>query len=200
MAPQMRTETRKMTGMTLDQGRPELELAGVDAAFELLADAVSGLDDADARGASRLPGWTCGHVLTHLARNADGQRRMVEGAVHNEVVDQYPGGNEQRTADIEAGAGRPMQDLVVDVHTTQRALDHAWSLVPDDAWDRLTNARAGTRPVRAGVLSRWRELLVHLVDLDVGVGAKQLPASYCTLDIDWLAEYRPRATWPDAPW
>ena len=47
------------------------------AALESLADAtaglimgVGGLTDADPREPSLLPGWTRGHVLTHLARNA----------------------------------------------------------------------------------------------------------------------------------
>ena len=34
--------------------------------------AVRGLTDDAARAPSRLPGWTRGHVLTHLARNAEG--------------------------------------------------------------------------------------------------------------------------------
>jgi len=75
----------------------------------------------------------------------------------------------------------------------QDLLVAAWSLVPDDAWDRLTRARAGTRPVRDGVMSRWRELLVHLVDLDVGVLPEQLPTDYLTRDADWLKQHRP--TW-----
>jgi hypothetical protein len=42
----------------------------------LLAD-LDGLGEAEARGASRLPGWTRGHVLTHLARNAEGSTRLL---------------------------------------------------------------------------------------------------------------------------
>ena len=45
-------------------------------------------------------------LLTHLARNADG-RRMVEAAARNEVAPMYPGGPDQRAADIAAGGGRP---------------------------------------------------------------------------------------------
>lgn len=179
--------------MTPESVRPSGDLEAVDASFVLVAGDVRGLTDADARSASLLPGWSRGHVLTHLARNADGQRRMVEGVLRNEVVDQYPGGDEQRAGDIEAGAYRPVAELVADLHDSQEALVAAWDLVPDDAWDRLTRARAGTRPVRDGVISRWRELLVHLVDLGVGVMPDQLPADYLTRDADWLKQYRP--TW-----
>jgi maleylpyruvate isomerase len=170
--------------------RPTEDLARVDAAFALLTDAVAGMREADARGDSRLPGWTRGHVLTHLARNADGQRRMVEGVLRDEVRDQYPGGDAQRAADIEAGAGRPVAALLADVDASEQALVDAWAQVPDDAWGRLTRARAGARPVRDGVHSRWRELSVHLVDLDVGVDAGQLPQDFRTADATWIVQYR----------
>ena len=170
---------------------PTDDLAGVAAAFARLTEATATMSDADARGPSRLPGWTRGHVLTHLARNADGQRRMVEGACRDEVLDQYPGGNEQRAADIEAGAGRPIDLLRADVLESQAALDAAWSRVDGEVWDRLTNARAGARPLRDGVLARRREVSVHLVDLDVGVEPSGLPAGYLERDAPWVAQFRP---------
>ena len=39
-----------------------------------------------------LPGWSRAELLTHLARNADGTRGMVEAAARNEVAPMYPGG------------------------------------------------------------------------------------------------------------
>ena len=186
--------------MTSDGTRPVADLAGVDRVFLLLSDAIAGMSEDEARGPTRLPGWTRGHVLTHIARNADGQARMVEGVLRDEVLDQYPGGDGQRSADIEAGASRPVAELLADVRVSQEGLVRAWSRVPDDQWDKLTKARAGIRPVRDGVLSRWRELLVHLVDLDVGVTPAGLPKEYLSRDVAWLAEHRTRATWPDAAW
>ncbi len=180
-----------MSSTDSEGARPVDDLAHVDAAFARLADSVTGMTEGDARGGCRLPGWTRGHVLTHLARNADGQRRMVDGVLRDEVVDQYPGGDQQRRDDIEAGAHRPVAELLADVVDSQRALVDAWSRIPDGSWDRLTRARAGVRPVRDGVMSRWREILVHLVDLDVGVTPDQLPADYLGRDAAWLAEFRP---------
>lgn len=180
--------------------RPAAELAGVDRAFAVLADAIAPLTDEDARGPSRLPGWSRGHVLTHIARNADGLRRMVEGVARDEVVDQYPGGAEQRANEIEAGADRPVVELRADVAETNELLVAAWADVPDGAWDRMMHARMGLVPARAGVTLRRREVLVHLVDLDAGVGAGDLPADYLAHDHDWLVANRARETWPDAPW
>jgi maleylpyruvate isomerase len=172
------------------EGPPTGDLAGVETAFALMDSVIGGLTDEDARGASRLPGWTRGHLLTHIARNADSHRGMVEGALRNEVVEQYPGGAEQRTADIEAGADRSADDLLIDVYVSQRALANAWAELPDDGWDRPMSSWHEIRPVRDGVLQRWREIIVHLVDLDIGVDRAQLPAEYVVRDAEWLAENR----------
>src|SRR4051794_22755454 len=56
------------------------DLDGMRAAQALLGAQVRDLTDAHARGPSLLPEWSVGHVLTHLARNADGFRLMVDAA------------------------------------------------------------------------------------------------------------------------
>ncbi|HUG00151.1 MAG TPA: maleylpyruvate isomerase family mycothiol-dependent enzyme, partial [Ilumatobacter sp.] len=70
---------------------------------------------------SRLPGWSIGHVLTHIARNADSHVSMLSG------LSQYPNGPDGRNADIEAGAGRPWHELVADVETAGTALTAAYA-------------------------------------------------------------------------
>ena len=60
--------------MDSDPGRLR---ARIDAATSRLTAAAAGLTDAQAREPSRLPGWSRGHVLTHLARNADGLRNLL---------------------------------------------------------------------------------------------------------------------------
>ena len=57
----------------------------------------------DASAPSLLPGWTVGHVLTHLARNADSMVRVLDAAERGEVVERYPGGMPTRNADIDGG-------------------------------------------------------------------------------------------------
>jgi len=76
---------------------------------------LAGLTDGDARRPSLLPDWTIAHTLTHIARNADSHVLMLEAASGGEIGAQYPGGMEQRNADIEAGAGRSAAELVADV-------------------------------------------------------------------------------------
>jgi maleylpyruvate isomerase len=181
---------------------------GIETALETARDATAQVDamlaqmtDAHARRPSRLPGWTRGHVATHLARNADGNRNMVEGVLAGDERAMYPGGEDGRDADIEAGAGRPAAELLEDFRTSARALDDAWDRVPDDAWDGTgVTLFAGSVPISMMVLSRCRELFVHMVDLDLGVTPSDLPAEYVELDRDWLRDQRRASTWPDAPW
>ena len=79
--------------------------------------------------------------------------------------------------------------LLADVHESHRTLVQTWNLIADDEWDRLGDALAGPTAVRETVLWRWREVLVHLVDLDVGFDPDQLPDDYRERDAVWLAEH-----------
>lgn len=55
---------------------------------------VSGLGDGDVRSPSQLPGWTVGHVLAHLARNADAHARRLTGSLAGLDVPKYENGPE----------------------------------------------------------------------------------------------------------
>jgi maleylpyruvate isomerase len=118
-----------------------------------------------------------------------------------EEREMYPGGAERRAADIDAGAGRGAEELVADYTAASAALDDAWERMPEDAWDRLGLTIAyGPTKMRTMLWGRRRELLVHLVDLDLGVKPADLPDDFLTGDADWLQEQRGAGTWPDAPW
>jgi maleylpyruvate isomerase len=86
---------------------------------------IEHLDDDTARRQSQLPGWSIGHVLTHIARNADSHVRMLTGALRGEHLKQYAGGMEQRAREVDAGADRPARDLVEDVKQSAAALESA---------------------------------------------------------------------------
>jgi maleylpyruvate isomerase len=150
---------------------PHHDLGRVDEAQAKLLAVVEPLDTPDMRRPSRLPGWTVGHVLSHLARNADSHRRRADAAAQGQVIDQYQGGPAGRSAEIEAGAGRSAGALVDDVRQSAQQMDDAWRRAPEAAWGNLTRDVNGTvRPLRDLPARRWQELEVHLVDLDLGVG------------------------------
>ncbi|HEX6509771.1 MAG TPA: maleylpyruvate isomerase N-terminal domain-containing protein, partial [Chloroflexota bacterium] len=93
---------------------PRAWLDGCIAAHRRLEAVAGRITDGMARGPTRLEGWTVGHLLTHLARNADSHRGMVEAAQRDTAVYQYPGGRAQRDAAIEAGHGRSAVELIDD--------------------------------------------------------------------------------------
>ena len=112
----------KLTGMFggLDEDPATAVALCRDSHARLLA-AVRPLTDSDVRRPSRLPNWTIGHVLTHLARNADGHVRRLDGALRGENLARYPGGTVQRDTDIEHGARRSAADIVADLDAWRSA-------------------------------------------------------------------------------
>lgn len=132
------------------------------------ADLVLALDDCqwsdvDVAAPSLCAGWTRGHVLTHIARNADGIAATLAGALRDEVVERYPGGWEARNDAIEAGAHRSFAELRADVQESAERLDRVLGAVAEaDAWDRPTDQQ---RAAGDWLMWRWREVEIHRVDL-----------------------------------
>jgi maleylpyruvate isomerase len=146
------------------------------AAFEA---ALRGISDDQVRRPSLLPGWTRAHVLTHVARNADGATRMLEAAARGVVGEQYPGGIDQRNADIEAGVDRPAADMVADITASARRLDTAIDAMPEDGWGRPVRfAVAGVQPAWRCVFTRWREIEIHWSDLGLDRSPSAWPREF----------------------
>jgi maleylpyruvate isomerase len=148
------------------------------AATRRLLRTVDDLTDEQAREPSRLPDWNRAEVLTHIARNADGTREMVEAATRGDVVAQYPGGIEQRRADIAAGRDVRAADLLLDLRRSSDRLMEAYAELPDDAWDRVGKAISGERTMGQALWSRRREVEVHHVDLGLGYEASDWPVGF----------------------
>ena len=145
-------------------------LALVAAAHRRVEDLLAGLTDADARAPSILPGWSIGHVVTHIARNADSFAWLTSAAVAGEAAHQYPGGTEQRDADIETGSGRSANVLVADVRSAHLRLATLWQLTPDGVWASGRGTGGNGTPTTAPewVLRRMREAEVHRTDTGLG--------------------------------
>ena len=155
--------------MTTSPGAPVEALDAVRGAEARLAETVARIDDATMARPSLLPGWTVAHLLTHLARNADSHVRRTRASIDGVVVDQYPGGMDERAAQIEAGAGRTAAEVRTDVEMSTARLLEAWSDVPPYAWANSTRDASG-RVRRLDELPdrRWLEVEVHLIDLGCG--------------------------------
>ncbi|MEU6251572.1 maleylpyruvate isomerase family mycothiol-dependent enzyme [Streptomyces sp. NPDC047043] len=129
---------------------------------------------------SALPGWTRGHLLTHLARNADALVNLLNWARTGIRTPMYAS-PEQRGADIEAGARRPLAEQRADVRESAARFRKAAEALSDDAWSATVVSGQGREIPAAEVpWLRAREVWIHLVDLDVGVGMDALPS-----DLAW---------------
>lgn len=156
-------------------------IAAASAAHDRMCATISGITGAQCRASSLLPGWSRAHVLTHWARNADGQCRMLAAAQQNEIAGQYPGGDAQRAAGINVGAARPAHVIVADARAAAQRAEARWRSMPPDAWLRPTAARAGRRPAWMSVWARWRETDIHHLDLDLGYTHRHWPAEFVDL-------------------
>ena len=172
--------------------RPDVDLTAAVVAHRRLADLLGEVTDDVAGRPSLLPAWTVGHVLTHLARNADSFTRVFEGAAKGELWARYPGGDAQREADIKAGAGRPAAALIDDVISSTERLEAAWADTTAEAWDGVflgppghPNPRLDSTPFR-----RRREVECHTADLALGYTYADWPADYIAEELRRFEELR----------
>ncbi|MEU8804165.1 maleylpyruvate isomerase family mycothiol-dependent enzyme [Spirillospora sp. NPDC048819] len=157
---------------------PVEPLTRIEAATGDLLATADRLTDDDVRAPSLLPGWTRGHVLTHLARNADGGTRLLTWARTGVESCEYSS-MEARAAEIEAGARRPAALLAADVRASARRFADAYALMPGEAWERTVQWTSGARhPAARAADARLTEVLVHHVDLDAGFGPGDWPADF----------------------
>jgi maleylpyruvate isomerase len=156
------------------------DLASVRDATERLLTAVGKLDNAAVTQPSRLPGWTRGHVLAHLARNADALVNVLEGRP------MYVSG-EARDADIERDAPRPLDAHLADLRESAARFEEAGA-APGD-WSRTVELRNGvTDSARRVPFRRWVEVELHHVDLAAGYELEDLPADFTERQVGFLAE------------
>ncbi|MGY4975734.1 maleylpyruvate isomerase family mycothiol-dependent enzyme [Streptomyces sp. 900105755] len=156
------------------------DLASVHEATERLLTAVAALDNAAGARPSRLPGWTVGHVLAHLARNADALGNVLAGRPMYVSA-------EARDAEIERDAPRPL-DVQIDDLRASHAGFRARAAEPAD-WTRTVELRNGVTDSASRVpFRRWAEVELHHVDLGIGYELEDLPAEFTEREIDFLAD------------
>ncbi|MEU5185282.1 maleylpyruvate isomerase family mycothiol-dependent enzyme [Streptomyces longwoodensis] len=156
------------------------DLASVREATDRLLTAVAALDNAALAEPSRLPGWSRGHVLAHLARNADALVNVLEGRP------MYASGD-ARDKDIERDAPRPAAVQLADLRESGARFQEAGA-VPAD-WSRTVELRNGVTDSAARVpFRRWIEVELHHVDLGIGYELEDLPAEFTEREIDFLTQ------------
>lgn len=156
---------------------PLLLTGDLDDATDRLLRLVGDFDAADVAADSLLPGWTRGHVLTHLARNADAFVNLLTSARTGEPIPMYASAA-ARVADIEAGAARPPAALLDDLRRSAERYTEAVAAMPVAAWAATVETRRGPWPAASLVWGRLREVEVHHVDLAAGYRPADWPEAF----------------------
>jgi maleylpyruvate isomerase len=187
-----------MTGFADD---PTLDL--ITAETDRLRETVHQLDDDGVRRPSLCPGWTRAHVITHVARNADGLRDVLRAATNGTEGTMYES-QARRDADIEAGAGRSAAVLEADLEISDDELLAALADATPEALERrVTRLRVADQeseqtsiPVRKVPAMRLREVVLHHVDLDAGFTLADAPEAFVLAELAHHAQVRFRGEAP----
>ncbi|WP_253691679.1 maleylpyruvate isomerase family mycothiol-dependent enzyme [Cellulosimicrobium protaetiae] len=154
---------------------PDIEEVRRDAraALDVVTATTRALDAAGLAGPSALPGWSRSHVLAHVTAIGTAMARQAEHAAHGELVEVYDGGAAGREAGIQEGAHRSVAEHVAALEALAERLDAAWPGPGSAGWDAPVTYRDGT--VADALVAWWREVRIHAVDLDAGIGLDTWP-------------------------
>ncbi|MEV6985460.1 maleylpyruvate isomerase family mycothiol-dependent enzyme [Sphaerisporangium sp. NPDC051017] len=165
----------------------------LDAATKWLLATAAAMPDRDVTAPSLLPGWTRGHVLTHVARNADSHVNLLTWAKTGVFTPQYPT-LEAREAQIAEGAGRAAAEQHADLAASAARLDVAVRDTPPQAWRATVTGMTGDgHPAWYALVRRLREVELHHVDLGAGYTWADLPPAFVLRELHDTV-----ATWPRA--
>ena len=131
---------------------------------------------------SLCEGWSRGHVLSHVARNADALVRVCDVALTGRADTMYDT-PEARDADIARGARRSADDQATDIRdSAARLTERLEALRPEHAEVRVERTPGGF-PIAVGMVPfmRLREVVYHHVDLDAGYTFASAPPDVVAL-------------------
>lgn len=159
----------------------------VAAATGLLRASAAQVSDDQVREPSLLPGWSRGHLLSHIARNADSLRNLLTWAATGVPTPQYSHPDE-RAQGIEGGARRSAAELLADLDTSAAALDAHAARLPQAAWSAEVGGPGGNaHPAWYTLWRRLTEVEIHHVDLDLGYAPADWPEEFATYCLERVA-------------
>ncbi len=168
---------------------------GCAVTHQLLLEAVDAISPDAFAEPSRLPGWTRGTIVGHLALNAQSHVELLAAAARGESARQYGGGPEVRTAAIAEASLWAPEKAVKELRKAIYSLEGAWAGSTYDTWQGTGRASSGSViSMHELPFLRWRECVLHLTDLDVGIEYDQWPSHYVRLELDrqkmaWAASH-----------
>lgn len=169
-----------------DFGRTlNIHVAGCAESHQRLLQSLDSLTDDQCREPSALPGWTRGHVLSHLARNAESHVHVLQCAARGEVGEQYVGGAKARKEGIESHANDSADSLVNAVRRSIYALEGQWAATNSEGWQgHGVNSAGASIAMSDIVFLRWREVEVHHADLALAFTFADWNSTYVRYELD----------------
>ena len=169
-----------------DFGRTlNIHVAGCAESHQRLLQSLDSLTDDQCREPSALPGWTRGHVLSHLARNAESHVHVLQCAARGEVGEQYVGGAKARKEGIESHAHDSAESLVNAVRKSIYALEGQWAATNSEGWQgHGVNSAGASIAMSDIVFLRWREVEVHHADLALAFTFADWNSTYVRYELD----------------
>lgn len=175
----------------------DLTIARIAEADGRLLVSAAGLTSEAMRAPSLLPGWSRGHVLTHIARNADALANLLTWALTGVETPQYESW-EARDAQIADGAGRPADEITADLTRSAEAFASRARELPEEAWlAQVKGMRGPAHPAWYTLHRRLTEVEVHHIDLAAGYGPADWPDWFVTAMLYEIIHQL--AAKPDAP-
>ncbi len=168
---------------------------GVAATHQRLLEVVDAMTPEQFVAPSSLPGWNRTTLVGHLTKNAQSFVHLLASAGRGEVGEQYPGGVDGRNAGIEEALGWSPGRATKELRKAVYMLEGAWAGASHDMWNATGMMVSGSVIAMHEIpFLRWRECVIHLTDLDVGMGYEQWPDLYVRLELErqkmaWAASH-----------
>ena len=179
----------------LDPRQLDACVEGVAATHQRLLQIADSLSLEQFSEPSLLPNWNRSTLLGHLALNASSYVHLLTCASRGEAGEQYPGGQTTRNAAIADAATWSPERTVKELRRSVYSLEGAWAGTTYDMWlGTGTTASGSVIAMHETPFLRWREIVIHLTDLDVGLGHDEWPDLYVRLELDrqkmaWAASH-----------
>lgn len=129
-------------------------------------------------GASLLPGWSRAHLAAHVAGNAQALGNLTRWAITGIRTPMYSS-PEARAAGIERGLAMSPGELDAWLRRSAATLASSLRRMSPEHWtSEVVTAQGRTVPATEIPWLRAREVCVHAVDLDLGIGFADLPDDF----------------------
>lgn len=161
----------------------------MDEGTALFRQGLDRIGQTEVSAPSLLGSWNRGNLIAHVNSNARALVNLVSWAITGVETPMYQS-NEQRSLEIDMGAGMTVEQLKSEFELSSSQLWSAISSIsPDKLEFQVKSARGRDIPLFEIAWMRNREIWVHAVDLGVGIGFDLFPTRLTLALLDEVVSY-----------